>query len=110
LEDSENKSVSLDDSTLGQLKLKMQMGMSGKVFDTFVCNAIQDAEKEHDLEQQPQQEEYESLVLGSSIWSTDIRKESKHEFIEGIKNQQSSDIGGHLHFDPEPIIEENEFD
>jgi hypothetical protein len=58
----------------------------------------------------PQQEEYESLVLGSSIWSTDVRRETKHEFIEGIKNNKSTSDFGNMKQDPEPISEENEFD
>lgn len=71
------------------------MGMKGQILDNFVRNAIKNAENElQNLNILPQQEEYESLVLGSSIWSTDVRRETKHEFIEGIKNNRStSDFG-----------------
>ena len=38
-----------------------------------VKEAIECAEEEvKHMDQIPQQEEYESLVLGSSIWSTDV--------------------------------------
>ena len=47
--------------------------------DDVIKDAINEAEVEHQqIERQPSpNEEYESLVLGSSIWSTDILKESK---------------------------------
>ena len=61
----------------------MSMNMN---IDNVIRNAIEKAEREEQQEGDAgqQNEEYESLVFGSSIWSTDVPKESKKQFIEAI--------------------------
>lgn len=61
----------------------MSMNMN---IDNVIKNAIEKAEREEQQEGDAgqQNEEYESLVFGSSIWSTDVPKESKKQFIEAI--------------------------
>ena len=53
----------------------------------MIENVIAEAEEEQDVvNSQPlQNEEYESLGFGTSIWSTDIKSDSKRQFIEAIK-------------------------
>lgn len=62
----------------------MSMNMN---IDNVLKNAIAKAEREEQQEGDggQQNEEYESLVFGSSIWSTDVPKESKKQFIEAIQ-------------------------
>lgn len=79
-EDSQNKSVSLEDKDLGKLSCRLTINMNIKIkgMDSVLQHAIKEAEAADANESsQEQQEEYESLVFRSSIWSTDIQKESK---------------------------------
>ena len=57
--------------------------------DDIIKDAINEAEQENDeiFKQPSPNEEYESLCLGSSIWSTDILKESRQQFVQGLARQ-----------------------
>lgn len=51
-------------------------------------------EVENAVSAQRQPEEYESLVWGQSIWSTDIPKESQRIFMANLQQMQSSEHPG----------------
>jgi len=62
--------------------------MASTRLDGIVSGAIRDVEDSRNSSSQPSRpkEEYESLLLGQSIWSTDFPKgdPKKSKFIEGI--------------------------
>ena len=68
-------------------------GLGANIPDVIerVENEEVDSAKANGLEtnqndEEPQPEEYESLVFGESIWSTDVPKESRRQFLKNVTN------------------------
>lgn len=55
-----------------------------QVEDEEVDSAKSNAPETNINDEEPQPEEYESLVWGESIWSTDVPKESRKQFIKNL--------------------------
>lgn len=66
--------------------IEMKMAVSTNIkMDKLIENVIAEAEEEQDVvNSHIPNEEYESLGFGQSIWSTDIKSDSKRQFIEAI--------------------------
>ena len=87
-DDDENDLVSLDDKSLDfDHSLKYNSALSVTNLERNIQRAIDQVENmtNNPVDKQPLlPEDYESLVFGQSIWSTEVQKESKKQFLDNL--------------------------